>query len=173
MLHPEHLTLPSALSLHVVGNATLFNACNVISYSNINVPSSVRSGKPGSGMIALFSSEEEMKVKQHRTGGSQALCRGVPAGDLHKEVRDEVACRVGATWVGCKDRELWGTSASLMDCLSSRASYHALLAGWVYISKRYREIWNRNGAEGLVCSAVSIRANPKRHVASFEVEQAG
>lgn len=89
MLHPEHLTLPNDVSLHMVGNATLFNACSVISYSNINVPSSVRSGKLGSGMIALFSSEEEMKVKQHRTGGSQALCRGAPAGDLHTEVRDD------------------------------------------------------------------------------------
>lgn len=80
---------------------------------------------------------------------------------------------VGTMWVGCKNRELWGTSASLMDCLSSRASYHTPLAGWMCISKCYGEIWNRNGAEGLMCTAVTIRANPKRNVASLEVEQAG
>lgn len=108
MLHPEQLALPSAVSLHMVGNIIRFNACNVISYSNINVPSSVRPGKPGSGMISLFSSEKEMKVRQHRMGGSQALCREVPAGDLHTEAE-------GAEVVG---RELvpYGLGARTESC---------------------------------------------------------
>lgn len=108
MLHPEQLALPSAVSLHMVGNTIRFNACSVISYSNINVPSSVRPGKPGSGMISLFSSEKEMKVRQHRMGGSQALCREVPAGDLHTEAE-------GAEVVG---RELvpYGLGARTESC---------------------------------------------------------